>query len=435
MKCPHCSQEHPDDFLLCPYTGKPLKPQTKVCENPDCQYPNVPIEAKFCPRCGFKLFIEENGEEICESFQNNESILFITYQDIDDEEDEEDSETFKYVQIFNETQKTPIFRKVLKVWDYYCGYPLIYQIDGHDYLFINSIFNDAKYEISILGINNHFTEKYNLCFKESKCDFLLKKSKGDKFGRYHDVINRHTKKTICSGVLSEGNDIEKLRDGWHQIVNYPNEDCTNLRYILFNDEKVIQLDTDEFVLSDSWFTDNGFLEDYYINENRIITGVLREDEDASYTMWHKNLTLIRIRDYNGCVIKELSPECIVKSPFRHGKAAFLLSNGNVGFIKLTGEFEMIPNTTLLCEDVYDNAVSLFFISNENLAINNIDESEKYAVIVNVKGEVIFDNVYRLEFLTEKYVKYTDRTHFMDGVIDNNGNVILRALYKHIQVLQ
>ena len=96
---------------------------------------------------------------------------------------------------------------------------------------------------------------------------------------------------------------------------------------------------------------------------------------------------------------------------------------------------MIPNTTLLCEDVYDNAVSLFFISNENLAINNIDESEKYAVIVNVKGEVIFDNVYRLEFLTEKYVKYTDRTHFMDGVIDNNGNVILRALYKHIQVLQ
>lgn len=41
MKCPHCGQEHPDDFLLCPYTGKSLKSQTKVCGNPDCQYPNV----------------------------------------------------------------------------------------------------------------------------------------------------------------------------------------------------------------------------------------------------------------------------------------------------------------------------------------------------------------------------------------------------------
>lgn len=55
MKCPHCGQEHPDDFLLCPYTGKSLKSQTKVCGNPNCQYPNVPIEAKFCPRCGWKF--------------------------------------------------------------------------------------------------------------------------------------------------------------------------------------------------------------------------------------------------------------------------------------------------------------------------------------------------------------------------------------------
>ena len=60
MKCPHCSQEHPDDFLLCPYTGKSLKPQTKVCGNPDCKYPNVPIEAKFCPRCGWAFSQDDN---------------------------------------------------------------------------------------------------------------------------------------------------------------------------------------------------------------------------------------------------------------------------------------------------------------------------------------------------------------------------------------
>ena len=60
MKCPHCGQEHPDDFLLCPYTGKSLKSQTKVCGNPDCQYPNVPIEAKFCPRCGWDFSQDDN---------------------------------------------------------------------------------------------------------------------------------------------------------------------------------------------------------------------------------------------------------------------------------------------------------------------------------------------------------------------------------------
>ena len=52
MKCPYCGQEHPDNYKFCPETAKPLTPQTKVCCNPDCKYENVPIEAKFCPRCG-----------------------------------------------------------------------------------------------------------------------------------------------------------------------------------------------------------------------------------------------------------------------------------------------------------------------------------------------------------------------------------------------
>ncbi|WP_294454069.1 BspA family leucine-rich repeat surface protein [uncultured Bacteroides sp.] len=52
MKCPYCGQEHPDDFMFCPISGQPLKSQTKVCGNPACKYSNVPIEAKFCPRCG-----------------------------------------------------------------------------------------------------------------------------------------------------------------------------------------------------------------------------------------------------------------------------------------------------------------------------------------------------------------------------------------------
>lgn len=376
MRCPHCNGEHPDNFKFCPETGQRIEPQFKACTNEDC--PDfgkyiLPLEAKYCPRCGSKLSVEENEEGFHDPLYNNGSILFVTYQDVDYED--EDSESFKYVQIFNETKKTPVFKKVLKVWDYYSWYPLIYKIEGHDYLFIDSYFRDDEYEISIFGVNNHFTEKSNLRFKERGCDFLLKKSMGDKSGQYHDIINQHSKKTIYSRVLSSANGIEELKDGWHQIVNYSNEDFTNWRYILFKDEKVIQLDTNEYVLSDCWFTNKGFPGDYYISENRIITGVLRSDD----TLWHENLSLIRIRDYDGCIIKELSPEYVVKSPFRYGKAAFLLSNGNVGFIKLTGEVEMIPNTTLLCDDIHDIDVSLFFISNENLAINDIDESEKYAV--------------------------------------------------------
>ena len=76
MKCPHCGQEHPDDFLLCPYTGKSLKQQTKVCGNPDCQYPNVPIEAKYCPRCGWKFPMQnENNNEFYVSSQEDSTKL------------------------------------------------------------------------------------------------------------------------------------------------------------------------------------------------------------------------------------------------------------------------------------------------------------------------------------------------------------------------
>lgn len=55
MKCPHCGQDHPDIYLLCPYTGKPLKAQTKVCGNPSCQFSDVPLDANNCPICGFEF--------------------------------------------------------------------------------------------------------------------------------------------------------------------------------------------------------------------------------------------------------------------------------------------------------------------------------------------------------------------------------------------
>lgn len=58
MKCIHCNQEHPDDFMFCPITGAKLEPQKKACTNEECcdfgKY-ILPPEANFCPRCGHKI--------------------------------------------------------------------------------------------------------------------------------------------------------------------------------------------------------------------------------------------------------------------------------------------------------------------------------------------------------------------------------------------
>ena len=71
MKCPHCGQEHPDDFKFCSETGKPIS-QLKACTNPDC--PDfgkhiLPLDAKFCPRCGHKcentVLCDNNTFSIC----------------------------------------------------------------------------------------------------------------------------------------------------------------------------------------------------------------------------------------------------------------------------------------------------------------------------------------------------------------------------------
>lgn len=62
MKCPYCGQEHPDNSKFCSVTGKPLQSQTKKCEN--CRYENVPIEAKFCPRCGSDFTIYREKEPL-----------------------------------------------------------------------------------------------------------------------------------------------------------------------------------------------------------------------------------------------------------------------------------------------------------------------------------------------------------------------------------
>lgn len=64
MKCPHCGQEHPDNFQFCPNTGQRLTPQFKACINKQCpDYGKyiLPLDSKFCPSCGEKLELEQSN--------------------------------------------------------------------------------------------------------------------------------------------------------------------------------------------------------------------------------------------------------------------------------------------------------------------------------------------------------------------------------------
>ena len=66
MKCPHCGQEHPDNFQFCPVTGQELSPQFKACINEQCpDYGKyiLPMDSRFCPSCG-KPLDNQVGEKV-----------------------------------------------------------------------------------------------------------------------------------------------------------------------------------------------------------------------------------------------------------------------------------------------------------------------------------------------------------------------------------
>ena len=70
MKCPHCGQEHPNNFQFCPNTGQRLTTQFKACINKQClDYGKyiLPLDSRFCPSCGKPLDNQigenDNGNE------------------------------------------------------------------------------------------------------------------------------------------------------------------------------------------------------------------------------------------------------------------------------------------------------------------------------------------------------------------------------------
>ena len=71
MICPHCGQEHPDNFKFCPNTGKTIESQLKACTNkqcPDCGKHILPIESKYCPTCGSNISENLDTSKVFMSF-------------------------------------------------------------------------------------------------------------------------------------------------------------------------------------------------------------------------------------------------------------------------------------------------------------------------------------------------------------------------------
>lgn len=71
MKCPHCGQEHPDNFKFCPNTAKAIETQLKACTNkscPDCGKFILPMDSRFCPTCGLSIAASTDPSEVLLSF-------------------------------------------------------------------------------------------------------------------------------------------------------------------------------------------------------------------------------------------------------------------------------------------------------------------------------------------------------------------------------
>ena len=83
MICPYCHQEHPDNTLYCPQTGRKIQDKKLACtENPHCSIQGqfiLPAGSRFCPECGSPIKQRDAPREQQAENRNNSSSATLTF--------------------------------------------------------------------------------------------------------------------------------------------------------------------------------------------------------------------------------------------------------------------------------------------------------------------------------------------------------------------
>lgn len=455
MKCPHCGQEHDDAAKFCQNTGKPIEIQTLVCSNPMCDYRKpLQFNAKFCPLCGTPLDLDNNRTSSCKNEYHNSRII-IAYKRVDEEEDGDD-DSYKHVTIFKNDKENILYSGVVSHDTTFLTLKEIkVHLNNKTVINLRAGFN-SYIEVSAQGCKTDLTgdrisygnyhgrkdcngfdivdckESYRYrslasrkLYDDIYGDFLINSfDEGDV--TYFDVFDRYTEDILHShlpakfgGVVDEEN--KEFKD-WLPLYN---DDLI----LLINRYSHFCLDENEVIVENvmydpTWQT--GYRIWFYCCDNRILTTFPYDEYNPNY----EGIKIIRMRDENGTIIKEIDAEGLfLKNNFKYNRCLAIKTKKSkkvVVFIDENGNIHEIPNTKVHGEP---EDVDCFFVTENVLVVNDEDG----AVMLNTKGDEIFE-CYRMRELDGSLVEFFDLDNNCCGVIDATGSIIIPAEYEAFDVL-
>jgi len=480
MKCPHCDQEHPDDFKVCPYTAKPIEPQFQYCKNEDCDFRNtLPLSAKFCPNCGCNLDIDAKGTKR-QDHSDSESHVIIAYTRIEDWEDEVD-ENRKMVDIFWKNKHENFVVKHNSFFHSLCE---IHQIrKGTEFVRLEE--NADPFTLNFMEISKNGLRK-GLTWEETQKDvedsfgntspigfeyreapskdpcnpYLSVKTKKrystianrylfrtliKRGGTYIDIFDKESEKCLYNNIFISDFESDASTSGLIDSYSWQGiyvDDSRKSGYdvqLLINDEHYFKLESDEMPVDNSMY-DPTWRPEYklwhFASDERILT-VFQKSE---YIPNYEDITCIRMRDKAGSVVKTIDANGLyLKSNFKFARClATKTQKGRswLVFIDENGNINDIPNTFFNCTP---QDLKCFFVTRDVLVIEDDTVEDKdgcadydnYARMIDLKGNVIF-HCMGMDELTDGIVKFYDDGCY--GVIDHKGHVILSPKYADIDAL-
>lgn len=456
MKCPHCGQEHSDDTKFCPETGKKLELQFLYCDKPNCDFRQpLPLSAKFCPNCGKPLDVQRNQnktEDINSSGESTGHWVIIAYERADNEDGYDDQ---KYITVFKDNSQNIIYSgfvqkdgwtygQTVRVWDK----SVIQFHSGFDYnSYIEVSPDGVKKNMNVNSIlkGNYLghkecngfdvktkTDRY--VFKSSKTgrfyddiygNFIINSSEKGDF-TYFDIFDRYSEKLLHKNILIKygGVAYEKYKEYEFWLPFY-DEDTL----LLVNKFTQFRLEENEVVVDNvmydpSW--QHGYGIWYYSTEKRLLTTFRYDDYEPNF----EGISMIRMRDENGVIIKEIDASGLfLKNNFKFNRCLAVKTKKSKKIIVYLDEFgnvNEIPNSKVNGDP---EDIDCFFVTKDVIVVNDTDG----AIMMTINGKEIFE-CYRMREMAGGYVEFYDIDAGKSGVIDSNGDIIIPAKYEEFDIL-